>query len=789
MKKRLPIFFGIIILFCIDTNIHAQQVININGPDVKRPDIRATIEKSLFNDAERYREFTYNPKLRNLASESKGDTLLLDFFEDKKYRAVIKNTTSLGNGRLAITAQIVGVNFGYCYISVSNNGISMTVELPDDNEQYFIAGVNGKTYLSQYKMSKVYEDVLDCGGTIEYENVPANVKTSQHIHTSVIANDNILTATLDDCEEHNIENGATIDVMVVYTKAASKWALNYSRVTDIDDLIDIAIQKSNEAMDNSLTGITFRLVHKYETDYVEVDSNEDLNRIRTKGDGYMDEVHDLRKQFNADLVVFLPEVSFTGGLAGLLYTENGNAQWCGFSLSRVQQTSTSYTMVHEMGHNMGCHHHNKQTSQAGPGLYSYSGGWRGVDNLGNKYSTIMTYESGSYFTDGQSHPRIPYFSSPDIMVNGVVIGDRAEANNVLTLKKTKHVTSKYSGVFIDTGWNYSKEYGDQDRWTSYSHSITNGQLIDGDKVVTYRLPGEEIGVYPITAKIFRGEDDVTCEYEHYIIKGKFEIKKRSISLSVKDKQTMVYTGENLYIAPAVLLNVANNKEVPISYSYKKNDQITDYAREAGQYTITITAGDEYHNDVSKNITCNVSRALPVIIMEDQIVQYTGNPVIIDMPQISGGTARTDLTFKTEYEGIDGTSYDKSEVSPTLAGKYRIIISTEGDNNHEPAEIKAILTIEDNPTTIESTHDSGDLEVKVYPNPVEKGTSAYVEIKSHNDMLKNSLIHVYSVSGVYVSTTEVTDKITIVKLPSVAGTYILKVKGDKGLDKDVSVIVK
>src|SRR5690606_14624837 len=205
---------------------------------------------------------------------------------------------------------------------------------------------------------------------------------------------------------------AIIDLMVVYTPAA----LNFiGSTSNMNNTIATFLTESQLVLDNSDTGVILNLVHSQLITYTESgDSTLDLERLTFPGDGYMDEVHNLRNTYNADLVKLITLTEDTGGIAWILNTSGGSPEY-GFSLSRIQQaTGTSYTPIHEIGHNSGCGHHAEQNVQPGPGLFSYSSGWRWTNNNNGKDCSIMAYESGQYYNDGTTHFRKPYFSNPDV---------------------------------------------------------------------------------------------------------------------------------------------------------------------------------------------------------------------------------------------------------------------------------------------------------------------------------------------------------------------------------------
>jgi hypothetical protein len=131
------------------------------------------------------------------------------------------------------------------------------------------------------------------------------------------------------------DDPVTIDVLVVYTPAAENWAATYMGVTDIHDVIAQGIEIANIVMENSNTGVTFNVVYEYKTDYVETNSELDLQRITYNTDDYLKDVHLLRDIFYADLVLFVPDINYVAGQAQQLLKVNGDPNRA-FALSGVR---------------------------------------------------------------------------------------------------------------------------------------------------------------------------------------------------------------------------------------------------------------------------------------------------------------------------------------------------------------------------------------------------------------------------------------------------------------------
>jgi peptidyl-Asp metalloendopeptidase len=118
-----------------------------------------------------------------------------------------------------------------------------------------------------------------------------------------------------------------IDVMVAYTKKAAE---NYNDIKS--DLIALAIDEANESFRISGLGhVKLRLVHAYQTSYVEEGSHFDhVWRLAEKGDGYMDEVHGLRNKHRADVVILIVD----------------DAQGCGLTTRVHPDADEAFAVVH-----------------------------------------------------------------------------------------------------------------------------------------------------------------------------------------------------------------------------------------------------------------------------------------------------------------------------------------------------------------------------------------------------------------------------------------------------------
>ncbi len=413
---------------------------NHNQPEFLVNSINAEKDKAQPDyDILRYREVTITSDLTTMDKVRKDDVLILNLFDDTQYRARIDRVSMNINNTVTIRARINNYALGYIILSTTDDLSMATIKIPENEEFYLVK--------SDPKTRQHY--ILDIGDERNYiESGPPQ-----------------LPPEIDPDSRQRIDEGresmpdrslgpndpAIIDVMIVYTPAAANWA---NIRGGIKNVIAQTIGNSQLVHDNSGTLVELFLVRSSEIEYQEADNAvTDLYRLTFREnwdpwgyeDGppwYMEEVHDWRNDWGADLVSLLALVEDVGGIAWQLTTTNGNANM-GFSLTRVQQASHTYTFVHELGHNMGAHHHRDQNFQPGPGLYNYSAGSRWTGNDERRYCSVMTYQSGNYFDDGNNHTRVAYFSNPNIYHQGVPAGHRINADNTRGIREIKHVVAGY----------------------------------------------------------------------------------------------------------------------------------------------------------------------------------------------------------------------------------------------------------------------------------------------------------------------------------------------------------
>jgi hypothetical protein len=222
------------------------------------------------------------------------------------------------------------------------------------------------------------------------------------------------------------EAPTTADVMVVYTARARSLAGGTSA---IHAEITAAVERASLTNLQSAVELTFRLVHLYETAYVEDGTGADLGRFAGTTDGFMDEVHALRTSYGADLMHLVtdpPTPQYCGIAYSMAFLSVGFRS-AAFAVT-IRPCFGNNTLCHEIGHGLGCQH---DRANAQTPLYPYSYGYRTPDQ---QWRTVMAYVPGT---------RVDFWSSPLVSHQGQVLGVVDHEDNARSIRNAKATVAAF----------------------------------------------------------------------------------------------------------------------------------------------------------------------------------------------------------------------------------------------------------------------------------------------------------------------------------------------------------
>lgn len=250
-----------------------------------------------------------------------------------------------------------------------------------------------------------------------------------------------------------LDAATNLDVMVVYTAAARAAA---GGTAAMEALITLAVDETNQAYANS--GVTQRLtlVHTAEVSYTEHTGRSAgcggsactspfqtaLYDLRDTSDGTMDNIHELRDNFGADMVSLFIEADNVCGIAFRMATESSTFATSAFSVVDPACAAGNFSFAHELGHNQGLRH-DRYVESGGTQVAPYAYGY--VDTV-NRFRTVMAY-TNKCADLGFTCPRVQYFSNPNVNYTGaptgVAVGSPQAAYNALVLDDTADTAANW----------------------------------------------------------------------------------------------------------------------------------------------------------------------------------------------------------------------------------------------------------------------------------------------------------------------------------------------------------
>jgi len=366
--------------------------------------------------------------------------------------------------------------------------------------------------------------------------------------------------------EKTMQGGSHLtDVLVAYTPSAANAS------GDINGLIQTAISETNQSYENSDVSVKLYLIHSVQVNYTESGSFQtDLNRFEGTADGYMDEIHDLRDQYAADVCVLIINNSDYCGLASTIYADATTA----FCVVHYDCATGYYSFGHEIGHLQGARHDMGHDDELEPFPYGH-----GYIYTPDDWRTIMAYNDPANCPGGYCD-RIQYWSNPDIYYGGVAMGTITREDNARVLDETEsHIKGFRS-------YTSSGTLSHDETW-SHDHSITGNITVPSG----------------VTLEIL---SDVTVNLNNYYIKQTGgTINRQSGSTFNPDIRLM--KGSTLRgqypSSQAAFADASSNNEVRLysSETWNSNLTVTANVKVISGKSLSIAAGKTIYFNNGKKI--------------------------------------------------------------------------------------------------------------------------------------------------------------------------------------------
>jgi hypothetical protein len=319
-----------------------------------------------------------------------ADRLVLNFFPDAVYTAVLDRVETSSLGAFSWVGNLEGVELSQVILAVKDGVMIGNAVAP------------GMFYQVRYAGDGVHaiREADQAAFPPELPPIPVDLPAGDVAQPNSAADD-----------------GSTIDVLVIYTDDARA---QVGGTAAMEAMIATAETETNAGYANS--GITQRVnvVHTAEVSYDEsgFDWNTTLSRFRAHGDGYFDIVTQpttgLRDTYLADESVLIVRDTAYCGLAYMMVSVSPSFEYSAFALVSYNCATGYYSFGHEMGHNMGAHHDWYVEASTSPYPYNH-----GFVNYPDRWRTIMAYNTrcGGDYCD-----RLNYWSNPDVSYYGDPMG-------------------------------------------------------------------------------------------------------------------------------------------------------------------------------------------------------------------------------------------------------------------------------------------------------------------------------------------------------------------------------
>jgi len=219
---------------------------------------------------------------------------------------------------------------------------------------------------------------------------------------------NQLNKTVQNTSVNSVLSPATIKVFVAYTQDVETYYDPGDLVDYCEWITNVTFANSHVSATNYISS-TIEIVGSQELTYTESgDAETDVSYFMTLNDGYLEEIHSLRNQYQADVCVLLVNSLNANGVVpeGAIGAVLSNA----FCVVKASAAVSYYSLSHELGHLLGCRHDKEFDSENTPYQYGHGHYWYG--KLQTYYPTQRGFRTIMSVQPESSNMRVPYFSNP-----------------------------------------------------------------------------------------------------------------------------------------------------------------------------------------------------------------------------------------------------------------------------------------------------------------------------------------------------------------------------------------
>lgn len=438
-----------------------------------------------------------------------GSTIDFNLFEDVNFSAKAYRVETRGRGKFSWFGHVNGADESQVTLVV--DGKTLTGNIVVNRRMFQVRPMHGGAH--------IIKEVIPEGFADELPPMEPQLDKVQHD----------LSGELDTAD--------FIDVLVVYSQTTANASAN------IGAEIQLAIDETNTAYQNSQINQRLRLVHATQVNYTETGNfSTDLNRLTATNDGVIDNVHTLRNTYGADLVSLWVESGNACGIGYLMTNPSTGFAPFGFNVVARGCATGNYSFGHELGHNMGAHHDAYVAPD--PGAYAYS---HGFYNTAGQWRTIMAYNNACANL-GFNCTRIQRFSNPNVNYNGSPTGAAGSADNAATLNNTASFVANFRQEVVVTPptvlldddfetnsiaeWNVVKG-----TW-----SVTGGNLAgqsDKKAEIFPMMPWQDSGQSGCTICTLETTVQMDTADGKVSLLGWYEDKKNTVELTLMEKKNKV----------------------------------------------------------------------------------------------------------------------------------------------------------------------------------------------------------------------------------------------------------